>query len=62
MEVLVGTNGDAQNVRVVVSAGAFDQATLDAVRRWKFRPAVRDGKPVESYAYVIAGFRRPLAF
>ncbi len=62
VEVLVGSTGDAQNVRVVIGAGAFDQATLDAVRRWKFRPAVRDGKPVESYAYVIAGFRRPLAF
>ncbi len=38
-------------VKTVAGTGnpTLDALALDAARRWKFRPATRDGEPVESY-------------
>jgi protein TonB len=45
----VDANGRVRAVEVVRSAGErFDRASVDAVRRTRFRPAVRDGRPVRS--------------
>ena len=37
----------------------FDQSAIDAVRQWRFRPAMRDGKPIEFRASVEVKFLRP---
>lgn len=44
----VTVDGTVENARVVESnpPGVFDAAALDAVRKWRFHPAVRDGKVV----------------
>jgi protein TonB len=44
----VGVDGSVTNARVVESnpPGMFDQVALEAVRGWRFHPAIRDGKPV----------------
>ena len=50
----VTVDGAVENARVVeaVPPGIFDEAALAAVRSWKFHPAVRDGKVVESKGMV----------
>jgi protein TonB len=37
------------NVRVIESTppGMFDKAALQAIQRWRYRPAVMDGQTVE---------------
>jgi len=52
-EVTVGFTVDAQggviNAAVVRSNNpGFDDAALECVRKWKFQPGTRDGKPVET--------------
>jgi TonB family protein len=50
MELIIGTDGNIKNVRVMrASKPEFGQAALEAVRRWVFVPALnKDSQPVES--------------
>ncbi|MEZ4263876.1 MAG: TonB-dependent receptor [Polyangiaceae bacterium] len=49
LAVLVEASGEVSEVSVVASAGAdIDRAVVDAVRKWVFEPATRDGQPVRS--------------
>jgi protein TonB len=46
LQVRVGTDGRVHDVRVLRSAGVFDEAAIEAARRWRFEPAKVNGKPV----------------
>jgi periplasmic protein TonB len=47
---IVNENGQAVDPRVEsVHHPAFEKPTLDAIKRWKFRPGMKDGNPVSSY-------------
>ena len=47
LAIIVGVDGIPYNIKVVRSLDpAFDEASIKAVKRWKFAPATRDGKPV----------------
>ncbi len=37
----------------------FDRAAIDAIRRWKFRPATLDGRPVDVFFNLTMNFRVP---
>jgi outer membrane biosynthesis protein TonB len=48
----VDKEGNPQEPEVVSTepddvAGVFDDAAIDTVKRYKFKPAVKDGKPVD---------------
>lgn len=45
----VAANGRVADVFVVDAdpAGVFDEETIEAVRQWRYRPMVKDGRPVE---------------
>jgi len=44
---IVKTNGHTSHVRVLDSLGmGLDEKAIAAVKRWKFKPAMQDGKPV----------------
>jgi len=45
--VIVEPNGKTSNIRVVKSLSVGqDRLAVEAVKKWKFKPAVKDGKPV----------------
>jgi len=59
LQVTVMINGSATNVQVKTGSGhaQLDRAALEAVRRWRFRPAQRGGKPVNAVLDVPVVFR-----
>jgi protein TonB len=43
----IGKSGSIQDLKVVSGPAMLQQAALDAVRRWRYRPTVLDGVPVD---------------
>lgn len=47
VDLIVGTNGRVQSAVVYESdSPGFDEAAVEAVLKWQFKPALKDGKPV----------------
>ena len=45
--LIVGTDGRPSNIRVLSSLGmGLDERAMEAVKNWKFEPAMKDGHPV----------------
>jgi protein TonB len=47
------------NVQILTSPGAalgFDEAAIEAIRQWRYKPALQDGKPVDVYMTVVIDF------
>jgi len=61
LRVDVGADGTATDVDFVQRSGApeLDRAAMSAVRKWRFAPAKRDGKPVASSVRVPIDFVLP---
>jgi periplasmic protein TonB len=58
LSVIVDAAGNARNVRVVRSLGmGLDQKAIEAVERWKFQPAIKDGYAVAVQVNVEVNFR-----
>ena len=51
LDVYVGTDGSVLDVVVVQRSGSplLDQTAVDTVRKWRFKPATVDGKPVAEW-------------
>jgi TonB family protein len=62
MNVTVSASGEIENVRVLRPAGGFTQPALEAVRKWKFKPASLDGKPVTASIPVAFSFSQPIVW
>ena len=58
LRIEVDTRGQAQNITVHQSLGlGLDERAIEAVRRWRFRPGYRNGKPWAAAAMVQVNFR-----
>jgi TonB family protein len=56
--VEVDANGRARNIRVLRSLGlGLDEKAIEAVNKWKFRPGMKDGRPVTVAATIEVNFR-----
>ena len=55
---VLGENGRVEDPRVESSSRAeFEKPALDAVRRWRFKPGMKDGEPVRTYMRLPIAFR-----
>jgi len=58
LSAVVGSDGLPRDLSVTHSLSpGFDQSAIDAVNRWKFSPATKDGKPIATQIKVEIDFR-----
>ena len=58
VSLIVGTNGLPQNVRVIRGIGmGLDEKAVEAVRQYRFKPAMENGKPVPVIMNVDVNFQ-----
>jgi protein TonB len=57
VRVLIGKRGEVKAVEVERSSDLFDEAAVEAVRRWTFRPAIASGNPVAVWIRIPIAFR-----
>jgi TonB family protein len=56
--LVVGPDGRARDIRIARSLGlGLDEKAIEAVKNWKFEPAMKDGKPVAVQINVEVSFR-----
>ncbi len=55
--LIVGADGLTHDIRVARSLVlGLDEKAIEAVKRWKFEPAMKDGKPVSVQINISVGF------
>jgi TonB family protein len=58
VRVLVTAEGRAENITIIKFLDRhLDEAAVEAIRKWKFKPATRDGKPVAVWTTIQVSFR-----
>jgi protein TonB len=58
LSIQVGTDGLARNIEIRQSLGlGLDERAVEAVKKWKFKPGYRNGKPIVTTALVEVFFR-----
>jgi TonB family protein len=59
LSVVVGSDGLPRDIKIVQELGhGLDEKAVEAVKEWKFEPAMKDGKPVAVQTYVQVQFHR----
>jgi len=56
MQALIGVDGLVQDLRVISGPAILVPAARQAVRNWRFKPFLQNGKPVETQARVTVNF------
>jgi protein TonB len=59
LKEVVDENGKVEGLRLVEGNAALATAAIQAVKQWRYRPYVRDGKPQPFQTIVIVDFQRP---
>jgi TonB family protein len=58
LSIIVDPSGKPRDVRVIRTCGlGLDEKAVEAVMKWRFRPGLKDGKPVPVAATVEVNFR-----
>jgi len=59
MHITIGADGQVQNVKPVSGSALFFEAATNAIRQWRYRPALINGKPSVSDGEISMVFRHP---
>lgn len=58
VEAVINKQGDVTNVKVLKSLPfGLDRQAVEAIQRWKFKPATMDGRPVSVYYVLTVQFK-----
>jgi len=56
MEATISRDGSVESLRIVSGQPLLNQAALDAVRQWRYRPTMLNGEPVEVITTITVTF------
>jgi periplasmic protein TonB len=56
VEVTIDENGDVTDIQKASGHAMLQSAAKEAVRKWKFKPFMRDGQPVKATGFVNFNF------
>ena len=59
LEIHVGTDGSVLDVQVVRGPALLSQASTIAVKQWRFKPFLRNGRPAEMQTRIALNFKLP---
>ncbi len=59
LEATVTESGSVEKVNIVSGNPVLTKPAVEALKKWKFKPFIADGKPVRVVAPVSINFRRP---
>lgn len=59
LQVLVGRDGNVQDAKFTQGSFVFARAAIDAVKQWRFRPYILNGRPVAVQSSITLNFRPP---
>jgi protein TonB len=59
LQVLVGRDGAVQDVKFLQGSLMFARAAIDAVRQWRFKPYVMNGRAVSVQTMLTLNFKPP---
>jgi protein TonB len=57
IDALIDANGRVTTMKIVSGPTLLHQAAMDALRQWKYQPALLDAKPVPMHLTVTIQFR-----
>jgi protein TonB len=57
LQATISRNGTIENLRVASGSPLLQQAALDAVAQWRYKPYLLDGQPVEVETTVEVQFK-----
>ncbi len=57
MHAIIGTDGTIQQLQVVSGNPLLVNAAMEAVKKWRYRPYLLDGKPVEGETNITVNFK-----
>lgn len=56
VDVTISETGDVAEVQKTTGPAMLQAAAKDAIKKWKFKPFIRDGQPVKAIGYVSFNF------
>jgi TonB family protein len=59
LQAWIGTDGAIRDLKLVRGSLLLGKAACDAVKRWRYKPYLLDGKAVEAQTFVTVDFRLP---
>jgi TonB family protein len=59
LEVHIGADGAVQDVQVISGPAELTQASINALKQWRFKPRLVDGRPTPMQTRITLNFRLP---
>jgi protein TonB len=56
LHIIVGTDGAVKSIELVNGDAALTKAAIDAVKKWRYKPTLLNGQPVEIDTTVTVTF------